>query len=66
MADLLKCPFCGGEALKDNSLRDGCNDGEPDARAYWITCRFCAATGGWAKSEGGAARCWNMRQEVKG
>lgn len=55
------CPFCGGEPLPNKTLRDGCKDGEPDAYAHYVVCRSCAATGGWAKSEAGAVRCWNMR-----
>lgn len=59
---LLPCPFCGGVGHHERELRNGCEDGEPDAWAYTIRCYSCAATGGWTKSnEFGAARRWNMR-----
>ena len=59
--DLLKCPFCGGVPIQDRLLRNGCLDGEPDAYAYYVRCRACAATGPWLKNPNGARRMWNMR-----
>lgn len=60
----LPCPFCGGTTGEVKSeLRHGyekCPD-DPDARAYWYFCNSCACHGGWAKSESGAIRYWNMR-----
>lgn len=60
---LLPCPFCGGDGLFDCDLRDGYENykDDPDAYAYTIRCRCCAAEGGWAKSASGAQRLWNSR-----
>ena len=55
------CPFCGGEPLIESLLRNGCRHGEPDARAYFLRCRSCAAEGPWTKNRNGAFRMWNMR-----
>lgn len=55
------CPFCGGGAILDKTLRDGCKEGEPDAFAYSVRCRCCASSGGWAKNEAGAWRWWRSR-----
>ena len=55
------CPFCGGQGIASKVLRGGCKDGEPDAWAYFIRCRSCAAEGGWMKTESGGLRMWNMR-----
>ena len=46
------CPFCGGASL----LIEG------DDQIFWYTCRSCSAEGGWAASQRGALRYWNMRQ----
>lgn len=61
MSDLFPCPFDGGEAIPDRELRYGCQDGDPDAWAYYIRCRTCAAEGPWKKTPSGADRAWNMR-----
>jgi hypothetical protein len=60
---LLLCPFCGGAPIEDRALRDGYANypSDPDAYAYFIICRSCAAQGGWAKSASGGRRRWNMR-----
>lgn len=60
---LLPCPFCGGEPIPGKTLRDGyeVERADPDAWAYSIRCRACGAEGGWAKSDSGARRLWNMR-----
>ena len=60
---LVSCPFCGGTGYLENILRDGYKDfpDDPDARAYCVRCRSCAAEGPWAKSEYGARRLWNIR-----
>lgn len=50
------CPFCGGEGMRDITPWNGKVD-----QQYFIRCRSCAATGGWATSPRGAVRCWNMR-----
>jgi len=55
------CPFCGGKPLLNKRLREGCADGEPDAWAYFVICRSCAAQGPWYKSPGNAERFWDMR-----
>jgi hypothetical protein len=58
----LPCPFCGGfQTTVEATLRDGCKPGDFEAYAYSVRCLSCAATGGWAKSEAGALRCWTMR-----
>jgi hypothetical protein len=59
---LAPCPFCGGEGWVSRTLRGGCLDGEPDAWAYSVHCRCCAAAGPWCKSsEHGAVVDWNRR-----
>lgn len=58
---LLPCPFCTGRPDLTRILRDGATDGEPDAWAYFLRCRSCAAESGWQKSETGAVTWWNMR-----
>lgn len=60
---LLPCPFCGGAGIPAHALRDGYAEtpDDQDATAYWITCRSCAATGGWAKTASGGSRRWNTR-----
>lgn len=60
-SELLPCPFCQGQPRRDRTLRDGCEDGEPDAWAYFVRCISCAAQGGWAKTPGNADRHWNLR-----
>ena len=63
-SELLRCPFCDGEGLPRKALRDGYIgdwENDPDAYAYFIICRACACQGGWAKSEGGAIKLWNLR-----
>jgi len=56
--DIKNCPFCGGEPIK--------NEGKADngAERYWISCRSCAAHGGWGKTETLAIGWWNMRDEA--
>ncbi|MHB1097827.1 MAG: Lar family restriction alleviation protein [Gemmatimonadaceae bacterium] len=67
-AALRSCPFCGcSDHLRiDRTLRDGytMQTEDPDAFAFNIHCPSCAATGGWAKSEAGARRWWNMRARL--
>ena len=69
MSEQLKpCPFCGGAAYRERVVRKGYeNDlNDADAWAFFIARISCAAQGGWAKSESGAVRWWNMRtDEVK-
>ena len=55
------CPFCGGDPMPDRELRRGHDRTDRDAWAYFLRCVSCAAQGGWAKSESGAIRLWNMR-----
>ncbi len=54
---LYPCPFCGGEGMRDITPWDGKTD-----QQYFVRCRSCAATGGWAKNPQGAVRWWNMRE----
>lgn len=63
MNELLPCPFCDGEPLIDSTVREGYERrrDDPDANAWFVRCRSCAAQGGWAKTESGARRWWNMR-----
>ena len=65
MSQLLQCPFCGGDRpYLSQTLRDGYEgkyEHDPDAYAYYIVCHSCACQGGWAKTQGNAARNWNMR-----
>ena len=61
--DTALCPFCGGKATLRKDLRDGyesCPE-DQDAWAFYFGCVSCAAQGGWAKTEAGALRYWNMR-----
>lgn len=60
---MLLCPFCGGEPTLDKHLLNGYSSSavDPDAFAYFVVCRSCAAKGGWAKTAAGANRLWNMR-----
>ena len=55
------CPFCGGKARLQATLRDGHTPGEDGAWAYHLRCQSCACEGPWAKSVGWATRLWNMR-----
>ena len=57
------CPYCGGKTVISKTLRSGYQEfkSDPDAYAYEVQCSCCAACGGWAKSESGAVRNWNMR-----
>jgi Lar family restriction alleviation protein len=59
------CPFCAGQGMLAKSLRDGCQDGEPDAWAHFVRCRSCGAQGPWFKSAGNAERYWNQRAASK-
>lgn len=59
--ELLACPFCGGEGVRDRKLRDGYRDGEPEAWAYFVRCRCCACEGPWYKTVGNADKAWNKR-----
>lgn len=63
---LLPCPFCGGEGIPEKQLRGGFEHDrdDPDAYAYTVRCRSCAAEGGWSKNPAGATRQWNMRHPV--
>ncbi len=62
---LKPCPFCGGGPIHEKSLRDGCREDEPDAWAWYVRCRSCAAQGPWFKTPGNAVRFWNQRVEEK-
>lgn len=64
MGDLKNCPFCGGKAMLDKELRDGCKDEDFEAYAYYYRCISCASQGGWAKSPTSAEKLWNMRKGV--
>ena len=57
------CPFCYGKPCRKRAIRNGYENrrDDPEAYAYFIRCISCAATGGWAKNQAGAIRCWNMR-----
>ena len=58
---LKPCPFCGGQARKQRTTLEIGNIKEP---RYFVSCISCAAEGGWAKTEGGAVRNWEMREHV--
>jgi Lar family restriction alleviation protein len=60
---MLLCPFCGGEPVIDKQLIDegSTSSEDPDAFAYFVVCRSCAAKGGWAKTAAAGNRLWNMR-----
>jgi len=65
MKNLKPCPFCGShDCTIERVLRDGCEDGEIEAWAYYVACPSCGAQGGWGKSEGTAEHHWNMREKV--
>jgi hypothetical protein len=61
--DLLTCPFDNGPGYTSRTLRDGyeSQEDDPDAYAWFVTCKTCACQGPWTKSESGAKRMWNMR-----
>lgn len=65
---LKPCPFCGADRAPGllQLLREGCQEGEPDAYSYTIHCRSCGADGPWAKSQTNAGRHWNMRAGLDG
>ena len=62
----LPCPFCGWDGHIESVLRDGYDQwpDDPDARAYWVSCRCCACHGPWMKSPTAAITFWNMRSSV--
>ena len=51
MAELLPCPFCGGEARRYYGNFD----------MYGITCKKCPAKNYGYASQGSATRAWNKR-----
>jgi Lar family restriction alleviation protein len=57
-ADLLPCPFCGGEAEYDNS---------DDGPYEWIACTECGARGPTnnynSNGLGGCLEAWNRRPQ---
>lgn len=66
MVDRLPCPFCGSAyVFITQTLRDGCQAGEPDAYAYSVRCGSCAAEGPWFKMPGNAERGWNTRSKPR-
>jgi Lar family restriction alleviation protein len=58
------CPFCGGVGDMVKTIRAGYDLwlSDPDAYAYHVRCRSCAAEGPWAKVKAGAIRLWNTRE----
>lgn len=52
MEELIKCPFCGGEAEINGS--NG---------TYWIDCNKCRAETGLSNTEAEAIAAWNRRVE---
>lgn len=58
------CPFCGGEGQLHKELRSGYSmfRDDPDAWAYYVVCKSCAAQGGWAKNKYGGERLWEIRE----
>jgi hypothetical protein len=66
-SELKACPFCGGDAFPDKTLRDGYEDNQTgeDAWAHFIRCRCCAACGPWYKRPGNAVTFWNCRRNGK-
>lgn len=51
------CPFCTGKPIENTVTLD---NGEKPKRFY-VSCRSCAAEGGWSKTRTGSVRWWNMR-----
>lgn len=53
MTELLKCPFCGGDAYLAN------DDGN------WISCRVCGAESNYFESRYETIEAWNTRKPVQ-
>jgi Lar family restriction alleviation protein len=64
-AELLPCPFCGGEAVfVDDSLLNwkcGTYGAMTAHRNHWVTCIGCFAQTDEYESQSEAARKWNER-----
>lgn len=65
MSELLKCPFCGGEAI----IKSICNTHEPDTDDWWVSCRICRVErpstqkGEIAHTKADAIAAWNRRAQ---
>src|SRR5262252_7347476 len=55
VAELLACPFCGGDARHED------DSSEYRDASYWAACCDCGAEGGWGNSKERAAELWNRR-----
>lgn len=60
LAELLPCPFCGGQAVKCFNLQ------RIEAPMYWVLCRDCHASPGDRPTEAEAVTAWNTRTEPGG
>ena len=63
MADLLKCPFCGGEA-KLRHYEDIKKD-FVSVYQYYIECTNCKTQSGWKANVEDAESAWNTRKPME-
>lgn len=60
--DLLPCPFCAAGVAEFTASPEIVQRKEQ----VFVVCPCCSAQGGWARTEVGAARMWNMRANQEG
>lgn len=58
IADLLPCPFCGGEAFSDKINAPHWKTGK---ETFWVECRSCVAMTVPEETEAAAIEKWNTR-----
>lgn len=64
MAELMPCPFCGGEAVETMAFRKDVKNGSTrvsNIRGAKVVCKKCLATSGTKETEEKAVEAWNRR-----